>query len=233
MDAWQPRTLPDAEVRRIVADGYDAMGERFDRWADQAVGSPRAAFASAFAERLPPSGAVLEIGCGSGARVTSELADRFAITGIDLSARQIERARVRLPSATFLVADALTVDLPAASFDGVIALYMVNHLPSASLGRFYERVAGWLVPHGVFAANLPVSEAGDGIEASYLGVPMFFGSLSAGENLALIRAAGLSVIEARLITEIEVDEDGSSSEGTWQWVVARRGDEPSPAQERS
>jgi SAM-dependent methyltransferase len=222
MDAWQPQTLPEAEVRRIVGDGYDAMGEWFDRWADQAVGSPRRAFASAFADRLPPGGAVLEIGCGSGARVTPELADRFAVTGIDLSARQIARARARLPSVTFLVADALTVDLPDAAFDGVIALYMVNHLPTTSLGRFYERVAAWLMPHGVFAANLPVSEAGDGIEASYLGVPMFFGSLSASENLEVIRAAGLSLIDAQLVTETEVDADGSSAEGTWQWVVARR-----------
>ena len=50
-------------------------------------------------------GSVLEIGCGEGhqsehlARVTD------ALTGLDVSSRAVERARVRVPSATFVAGD--------------------------------------------------------------------------------------------------------------------------------
>jgi SAM-dependent methyltransferase len=224
MGRWSEGSPSADEVRRIVAAGYDEMGERFDRWADATRGSPRDAFVRRLFEEIPPGEAVLEIGCGSGARSTGALAMRYQVTAIDLSARQVERARARIPSATFLVGDVTRIDLPPASFGAVVAFYMMNHIPCGEHAGVYQRVAAWLEPGGLFITNLPVTGEGDGVEDPWLGVPMFFASLDKKENLSLIRAAGLEVVDSVLISEIEVgpDDESPSEQGAWQWVVARR-----------
>lgn len=222
MDTWTEGSVPAAEVRRIVADGYDAMGERFDRWADAAQGSPRDDYVRRLTELVPLGEAVLEVGCGSGARASQTLADRYRLIGIDLSPQQVERAREQVPDGSFQVGDVTTIDLAPASFRGVVALYVMGHVPTAQHAEVYGRIVRWLEPGGWFVANLPVSDSGDGIEEGFLGVPMFFASHSAEENLRLLRGAGLDVVEASMVTEREVEDDGSSTEGPWQWIVANR-----------
>jgi SAM-dependent methyltransferase len=224
MGSWSEGSPSAEEVRRIVAAGYDAMGERFDRWADATRGSPREVFVRPLFDEVPPGEAVLEIGCGSGARTTVALARRYQVTAIDLSAHQIERAQGRIPSARFLVGDVTRIDLPPATFRAIVAFYVMNQIPSGDHATVYQRVASWLEPGGLFIANLPVAGGGDGVEDPWLGVPMFFASLDAEENLSLIRAAALHVVDSELISEIEVDPDDETSteEGEWQWVVARR-----------
>jgi SAM-dependent methyltransferase len=204
-----------------VADGYDEMGERFDRWADAAIGSPRDAYVRRLLDQVPPGEPVLEIGCGSGARSTEALAQRYRLTGMDLSPRQIERARKRIPSARFTVGDVTTVDLPPTAFAAIVAFYVMGHVASRDHAEVYTRIATWLEPGGTFVANLPISGGGDGIEDGYLGVRMFFASLDADENLGLIQGAGLELVDATIITEVEADpDDGSSAVAAWQWIVA-------------
>ena len=130
---------------------------------------------------------------------------------------------------TFQVGDVTTIDFASAPFSGVVALYTMNHVPIARHSVVYERVVRWLKPGGWFVANLPVSGSGDGIEDGWLGVPMFFASRPAEENIRLLREAGLDVVEATLVTDGEVEDDGSWTEGSWQWIVARRVGRPEPA----
>ena len=101
------------------------------------------------------------------------LATNFRVTGIDVSTAQIEAARVAVPAARFLVADMLEVDFPPASLDAAIALYSLIHVPNAALPGLLARIHDWLVPGGRFLAVLG-TVAGEGIEADWLGVPMFF-----------------------------------------------------------
>jgi SAM-dependent methyltransferase len=224
---WRAAAPPEAEIRRIVGGGYDAMGERFDRWADRIDGSPRDRFVARLLDVVPSGGRVLEIGCGSGARTTPALVERYEVTGIDVSARQIERARARLPDAEFLVADATEVELPPDSFAAVLAMYSLNHIPTAKHPIVYRRVAEWLRPGGCFVASLPASGHGDGVDERWLGVPMFFASLDADENLALLRAAGLEIVWSELVSEFEPQErETPATHGEWQWVMARRGPLP-------
>ena len=51
---WIEGSHSAEDVRRIVATGYDQMGERFDRWADAALGSPRDTFVARLFEEVPP-----------------------------------------------------------------------------------------------------------------------------------------------------------------------------------
>ena len=69
---------------QIVADGYDAIGETFAAWREEIVGDPRREWEDELAARLQPGARVLELGCGPGTVETRRLAQRFAVTGVDI-----------------------------------------------------------------------------------------------------------------------------------------------------
>src|ERR687896_456143 len=74
------------------------------------------------ASLLPSGAAVLDLGCGAGVPVTRWLADRgFAVTGVDVSARQLELARTNVPEGAFLKADMSEVGFGAETFAAVVA----------------------------------------------------------------------------------------------------------------
>ncbi len=50
-------------------------------------------------------------------------------TGVDISDVQVERARRLVPGAVFLRADATDLDFPSGSFDAVVCLYALIHMP--------------------------------------------------------------------------------------------------------
>ena len=51
----------------------------------EVVGDPRREWEDDLAARLEPGARVLELGCGGGTPETQRLAQRFALTGVDIS----------------------------------------------------------------------------------------------------------------------------------------------------
>lgn len=79
-------------------------------------------------KRLSARAGVLDIGCG--VPVARRLAAAgHVVTGVDVSEVQVERARALGPDATFLRADVTDIDFPDGSFDAVVALYALIHMP--------------------------------------------------------------------------------------------------------
>ena len=76
---------------------------------------------------------LVDIGCGNGALLDAIRArfPRLQLTGIDLSASQIEANRRREPSIEWLVADAQKQVIPA-TFDIVVTSEVVEHLDDAA-----------------------------------------------------------------------------------------------------
>ena len=72
---------------QIVARGYDRIAERYAAWTGETWQGDRARIGGLLFERLPPGAAVLDLGCGTGVPVARALAKRFAVTGVDISAR--------------------------------------------------------------------------------------------------------------------------------------------------
>src|SRR6266516_2949467 len=77
----------------LVGRGYDAIGERFAEWRDRIVGDPRREWEEELVARLQDGARLLELGCGAGVPDTQRLAARFQLTGVDVSAEQVRRAR--------------------------------------------------------------------------------------------------------------------------------------------
>src|ERR1035437_825760 len=120
--------MPDQiDPRRVVANGYDRIAERYARWVtDDVIDEVRAHYVTMVLDRLPRGAAVLDLGCGGGGPSTQQLAQQFALTVVDISVRQIDRARQNIPQATFIHGDITHLDFPRSAFDGVIALYSLT-----------------------------------------------------------------------------------------------------------
>src|SRR5213593_1772001 len=136
------------EPKEIVARGYAAIALRYAEWAGQ-VDSPALAWVRELDGRLPDGSDVLELGCGRGVPATRELARRHRVTGVDISAVQIELARHHVPEASFIHADATELLVAETSLDAVVALYFFGHVPADEQRDLLHRVAVWLKDDGL------------------------------------------------------------------------------------
>jgi SAM-dependent methyltransferase len=126
------------------------------------------------------------------------LAERFEVVGVDLSEEQLRIARAAAPAATFVHADFRELDFPERSFDAVIALYSIVHVPRNEHAALFRRIASWLKPGGLFLASLSHVGGPDSTD-EWLGVPMFFSGFDAETNARLVQAAGFKLLVEELI----------------------------------
>jgi SAM-dependent methyltransferase len=204
------------DPKRIVAAGYDVVAKRYLDWSGKRPSGPRLRWLSKALELIPPGSDVLELGCGAGIPMTAALADGRRVTGVDISATQIELARRNVPAATFLQADMTTLDFPAASFGGVVAFYSLTHVPRDEHGPLLERIAQWLRPGGLFVASMGVDDDPGGVEQDWLGVDMYFSHFGARKNRRLVERAGFQIESAEIDAEPEDRHDAR-----FLWIVAR------------
>jgi SAM-dependent methyltransferase len=204
------------DPKEIVARGYDAIALRYAEWAGR-VTSPALTWFRDFDARLPDGANVLELGCGRGVPVTRELARRHRVTGVDISAVQIELARHHVPEASFVHADAVELDIAPGSLDAVVALYFFGHLPPHEQPELLRRLAGWLRDGGLLLATFGAGERGEEVDEDWLGAPMYFASLGGDSYLPLLRKSGLEVVRE----EVVVQHEPGHGDVSFHWVLAR------------
>lgn len=102
-------------------------------------------------DRLPSGTIVLDVGCGFGGSSRMLARDYgFAVTGVTISPRQVQRARQLTSeglSAQFEVDDAMALSFPDASFDVVWSVEAGPHMPDKAL--FARELMRVLKPGGV------------------------------------------------------------------------------------
>lgn len=149
---------------------------------------------------LRPGDAVLDLGCGCGVPVAQELAPLFAVTGVDISPVQIERARRLAPQATFVCADMAAVQFPAQTFAAVVSFYALIHLPLEEHRPLLARCFDWLQPGGALMAIVGHS-AWTGAEDDWHGAPMVWSHADEGTYLRWLDEIGFAVQWTRFIPE--------------------------------
>ena len=204
------------DPKRIVAEGYDAISERYLAWSDLRPSPTRLRYLGLALELIPTRSDVLELGCGAGIPMTAALADGRTVTGIDISATQIAAARRNVPAATFLQADMTALDFEPASFDAVVAFYALTHVPRDEQGDLLARIRRWLRPGGLFLASMGADDEPGDVEADWLGVDMYFSHFGAKANRRLVEGTGLVIEHAEIAVEPEDRHDTR-----FLWVVAR------------
>lgn len=94
------------------------------------------------------TGTILDVACGKGATAHYLLRHYRpeAITGINISDRQLESARQRVPGATFLLMDAVDLQFADASFDNILCVESAFHFDTRE--RFFREAHRVLKPGG-------------------------------------------------------------------------------------
>jgi SAM-dependent methyltransferase len=188
----------------IVRDGYDAVSHLYR--GDDDEPPEYLAWIDALRGRLPAGGAVLDLGCGCGVPVARTLsAHGYAVTGVDLSPVQIARARRLVPAATFHEGDATRVEFPPDSFDAVVCLYALIHIPLDEQPALLTRVRTWLRPGGWLLATTGATRW-TGSEDGWLGgtAPMWWSHTDADGNRRWITEAGLRIVAEEFVPEGDV-----------------------------
>jgi ubiquinone/menaquinone biosynthesis C-methylase UbiE len=203
-------------VNRTVQAGYDELAPRFGEWMRNVEGDPWERFLEELASRLPEGAHVLDLGCGNGDKL-ARLAEKFEVTGVDLSAEQLQLAGARVPEARLIHADFSELELAEESFDAVTAFYSIIHVPREAHAELFERILRWLKPGGLFLASLSHVGSPDRTE-EWLGVQMFFSSFPAETNRRLVLEAGFEL----LIDEVVVMTEPEDVESGWIWVLGRK-----------
>jgi predicted TPR repeat methyltransferase len=206
------------DPKEIVARGYDAIALRYAEWAGQ-VNSPAIEWIRDLDARLPDRADVVELGCGRGVPVSRELARRHRVTGVDISAVQIELARHHVPEASFVHGDATELEVAPGSLDAIVALYLFGHIPMDEQPDLIRRACEWIRPGGFLLATFGAGEAGEDVDRDWLGAPMFFASLGGDAYVPLLREHGLQPLR----DEIVVQHEPGHGDVSFRWVLARAG----------
>ena len=207
--------------RRTVESGYDQMAEQY--LATKHPEDPLALGAlEDLSSLLPSEAAVLDLGCGAGVPVTRWLADRgFAVTGVDVSAKQLELARTNVPEGTFLKADMIEVVFAPETFYAVVALHSIIHVPRTEHPTLLESIHRWLKlgVGGALLATMTVT-AYEGRDEDWegWGAPMVWSHYDRDANVAKLREAGFEIRYAEPRTG---GGTGDETE-TWLWVLAHK-----------
>jgi SAM-dependent methyltransferase len=195
------RSVQVVDPKDVVRRGYDALSYRYR--GDTEEPEHYATWLARLRERVPAGGAVLDLGCGCGVPLARDLAaGGYEVIGVDLGAVQVERARRLVPAGRFLHADATQVGFPPSSFDAVVSLYALIHMPLDEQPPLLGRIGRWLRPGGWLLATTG-QRAWTGTEDGWLGgeAPMWWSHADAATYRAWIEQAGLVVVAQEVVPE--------------------------------
>jgi cyclopropane fatty-acyl-phospholipid synthase-like methyltransferase len=207
------------DPKRIVAEGYDRLGPQFSSWVAENPPEVRSWFLHEVLAGLAEGSEVLELGCGPGT-AAMELSAGRRYTGVDLSRVQLSIAQQRVPHAKLVRADFTTMIFAPASFDGVVAFYVFNHVPQEELAPTFARIFVWLRSGGRLMLSLGAWDNAGEIEPDWLGVPMFFAGFASEMNERLLEEAGFELELSEIREEITSGTSGGPER--FHWVIARK-----------
>jgi SAM-dependent methyltransferase len=185
----------------LVRRSYDALSYHYR--SDDAAEGRYAPWLADLQTRLPAAGSVLDLGCGCGIPAARSLAGAgHQVTGVDISDVQIARARRLVPAGTFIRADATTIGFPPESFDAIVCLYALIHMPLAAQPHLLRRAGTWLRPAG-WLLVVAGHRAWTGTIENWLGgpAPMSWSHADAGTYRSWLEQAGLQVTSQVFVPE--------------------------------
>lgn len=200
-------------TEKLVKGGYDRIctlyhQRRIDRF--WSVASDL----NSLVRRLPPGSAILDAGCGSGYIASILQSQGFSVTGIDISAKMLELARENSPLSTFLRMSMRRLEFPKESFDGVVCLYSIFHVPRRYHLGILKRFHRVLRPKGLLAIHMGWGDY-VGIEENWLGggAPMYWSHFGRGKNATLVRKAKFDIV---------VSKASRQKDGTHLFILAQK-----------
>jgi cyclopropane fatty-acyl-phospholipid synthase-like methyltransferase len=180
---------PKADYKELVRRGYDRCAEDYN-----AGRQKEADYLGPLIDKLSPGARVLDIGCGGGRPVCSELAKCFQVTGVDISIVQIELAKQSVPTAEFLCGDIMCQEFPPSHFDAITSFYTIFHLPKEEHAELFARVHRWLRPGGYFMCTLGVHDEAPYTEDDFFGVTMYWSNFGHEGYRRMLETQGFRIV---------------------------------------
>jgi SAM-dependent methyltransferase len=199
-----------------VQTGYDQAVEQYEILERPDAQWPRSRWLADLERRLWPGAMVLDLGCATGVPVAARLARSYAVTGVDISPVQIERAIENVPEGEFICADLHTVSFPGEHFDAVVSLYTFDHVPRDQHAEVVERIYGWLRPGALLLLSIEDRDE-PGTIAPWLGVDMHFSMFDADTTRRLVLDAGYEIERTAVENQME-----GPAQIPYTWILARR-----------
>jgi SAM-dependent methyltransferase len=131
----------------INKQSYDIIADLWKEARDQSFVSQ---LIIEWADRLPRSAKILDVGCGTAFPIGAYLADRgFEVIGIDVSARMLDYATaLQLPLTTYVHVDFFDFET-IQKFDGILAWDSFFHMPLSRQQEIYRKASHLLKEGGL------------------------------------------------------------------------------------
>jgi 2-polyprenyl-3-methyl-5-hydroxy-6-metoxy-1,4-benzoquinol methylase len=178
------------DIFKTVEESYDKMGEAYHNFRNNEKFNSEL---EKFAELLPASGRILDAGCGVGKPVSQFMTGKgFSVTGIDISSKMIALAKANVPQGDFLQKNIMELDFPSESFDGIICVYTLWHIPKSNHESIIKNFDRMLKKGGILVLNTGVYES-EGM-SEFFGEPMLWSTNNPKKTLLYVKDAGLEII---------------------------------------
>ena len=141
----------------------DPFFEPYDR-DDVAYGESPASLVAAFVKQNGGGGRALDLGAGAGRNAIALAKAGYQVTAVDLSQRGLARldqwaerdgVRDRIETRT---ADIRSIEIPAASFDAVVAVTVLDHIPPSDATELWTRLAAAVSDNGFLFVEVHTKE---------------------------------------------------------------------------
>lgn len=187
------KTQKIVEEEEIVRKGYDEIAREYQ--------AKRHTFDNVevlteFFHYLPKCARILDAGCGAGVPC-ADLAMQagFEVVGVDFSSSMLKMARKNVPEADLIKEDMTKLGFLDNSFDGLIALYSIIHVPREMHASLYQQFHEILKPEGMMLMCIG-SDEWEGTDV-YFGTQMFWSEPSLENTLKMVKNAGFQILSGK------------------------------------
>ncbi len=178
------------QISKLVEKGYNKIAEVYYTHRDLNKFNSEL---ENFSSLLSKNAHILDVGCGAGIPTAKFLVEKgFKVTGIDLSDKMVILARKNVPNADFIKMDINDMKFKENTFDGIVSVYTLFHIPKKSHYSIFRRFFEILKPGGILLINTGISES-EGT-SNFFGVPMFWSNFNPKTTLELVREVRFYII---------------------------------------
>jgi SAM-dependent methyltransferase len=150
-----------------------------------------------FVKRIEPQGAsVIDVACGPG-NVSAYLAKvrpDLKLIGVDLAEGMVKQARLRVPSAEFLVKDCRQIGELEHVFDASAFAFGLSYLTDDDANRFFSSLNAILADSAIlYLSTITGEPSSSGFETSSSGDRVYIKYRSVGDVVSMVERAGYRV----------------------------------------